>query len=90
MDADFDPEPLAIAMMTLRLRTPDGQWLSDEDQILFDEFWAQATAQPSGDEELLLSMMNLCWYALINLETMSGESTTAWLARIAADVRGVE
>jgi hypothetical protein len=80
---EFD---LAVAMLTLRVNTPAGEWLSDDDFAIFCSLWDQA----EDFEALLLSMMNLAWYALIYLEACSKYlrremSPSEWLRWIAID-----
>lgn len=79
------PEEAAVAMLTLRVEAPAGEWLSGKNETLFFDLWREAESATDGGSDLLLSMLNLAWYALINLSTLTGESEQTWLARIAAD-----
>lgn len=90
MIGDYDYEAAVIAMLTLRLNTPSGEWLSDEDHETFWSYEREAIAAEGAEEAgeaLLLTMMNMAWYALINLASVTGESESSWLQRIAVDLR---
>lgn len=82
---DLDTEALAIAMLTLRVNTPGGKWLGAADDDLFSQMWREAAATENGLEELVLSMMNLAWYALINLAVWTGKDEGTLLAQIVQD-----
>lgn len=77
-------EELAVAMLTLRVDNPDG-WLTADDETVFHSLWTEAESVDA--EGLVLSLINLGWYALINLSAQTGELPGDWLARIAADAR---
>jgi hypothetical protein len=65
-----DTEAIAAAILTLRLNTAAGEWLSPEDEDLVRDMLAEV---PLEDEELvLLSMMNLAWYSLTRLAEVGG------------------
>ena len=82
-DASEKDAALAVAILALRVRTPPGEWLSPEDFSLFSTLVGEAT----DAESLLLSMMNLAWYALMYLAatTPDERSEEEWLQVIAID-----
>jgi hypothetical protein len=65
----FDTDPTAAALLTLRLATPPGALLPPHDERLFHELLGEVPLE--AEEDLLLSMMNLAWYALIRLTETS-------------------
>lgn len=82
---------LATAMLTLRVNTPAGEWLSDGDHNIFASLYKDALDAAGGDaEDLVLSMMNLAWYALMYLEELAGappkRTATEWLQEIATTI----
>lgn len=77
-------DELALAMLTLRVDNATG-WLKPEDETVFHELWREAEALDA--EGLVLSLMNLGWYALINLSAQTDKTPSDWLATIAADLR---
>jgi hypothetical protein len=83
---------LAIAMLTLRVNTPAGDWLSDDDLAVFSDLYRDALAEADGDSEgLVLTMMNLAWYGLIWLEQLSvgtdeERNAAEWLQVLATDL----
>jgi len=89
---DFDYEAATITALTLRINTPLGEWLSDDDLEIVSANMAEAIAA-SGEgwahEYMWLAMMNTAWLALSHLERVSGESQGTWLARIARDLRNL-
>ena len=88
----YDYEAAVTAMLTMRINTPAGEWLSDEDAERFATYQREAIAADGEDwaeEYMLLAMMNTAWCALINLAVLSSESESAWLQRIAIDARDV-
>lgn len=84
----FDYTAAVVAMLTLRINTPTGDWLADEDHDRFWQFVGEAEAAEgveSANEYLLLEMMNMAWEALTRLAAATGEREATWLQRIAAE-----
>jgi hypothetical protein len=79
-------------MLTLRVNTPAGSWLSDEDHAIYVQLFEEAESSPDGVEGLVLSMMNLAWYALIYLSVNANDERSAaeWLRGIAEDLASIE
>ena len=87
---EFDYEAAVVAMLTLRINTPVGEWLNDEDLAVFHALQQEAVdtdGEEWGTEYLLLAMMNTAWLALQHLALLTGESAGVWLQRIALDHR---
>ena len=77
-----------VGMLTLRINTPAGDWLSDEDHERFWRFTLdleEADGTEDANEFLLLEMMNVAWMALAYLAEATGEAESTWLQRIALD-----
>jgi hypothetical protein len=90
MASEFDYEAAVIAMLTLRINTPVGEWLSDKDLEVFGAYQQEAVdtdGEDWGTEYLLLAMMNTAWLAIQHLALLTEESTGTWLQRIAVDIR---
>jgi len=83
----FDPEAIAMSMLTLRVSTPGGTWLGADDERTFNDLW-QETVTHDRTYDVAVELMNLAWYALINLWVVTGRDMRAHLAELAADVRG--
>jgi hypothetical protein len=86
----YDYDAAVAAMLTLRINTPVGEWLSDEDLKLFGEYQQKAIdahGEEWGNEYMLLAMMNIAWLAIQHLANLTGESQSAWLQRLAVEMR---
>lgn len=85
-DDGFAEHRAAVALLTIRLNHPPRDWVGD-DEPLFHQIWNEATPDAEAEEGLLLSMMNLAWYALMYLEATAPErSELEWLQAIALDL----
>ncbi|MDP2711613.1 MAG: hypothetical protein Q8O56_10375 [Solirubrobacteraceae bacterium] len=88
--SDYDYEAAVVGMLTLRINTTPGEWLSDADLEIFGQFQREAIEADGegwGNEYMFLAMMNTAWLALANLATVTGESQNTWLQRIAKELR---
>ncbi|MCU1451926.1 MAG: hypothetical protein JWN46_72 [Acidimicrobiales bacterium] len=85
-----EAEQAAIAMLTLRLAHPVGEWMAEDESLLF-EIWSAGEAKDGG-EGLLLSMMNLAWSAFLELEQSASPRRTAaeWLQLLVSEGLDVE
>jgi hypothetical protein len=73
----YDYEGAAVAFLTLRINTPAGEWLSDADLEIVRANWLQAVEVAGvGDaaEYSELAMLNIAWYALMNLAALTGKT----------------
>jgi hypothetical protein len=90
VSSEYDYEAAVIGMLTLRIKTPVGEWLSDEDLEPFFAYQLDAASVDGADdanESLLLAMMNTAWLAVQHLAALTGEPREQWLQRIALDLR---
>jgi len=88
--SEYDYSAAVLGMLTLRINTPAGEWLSDEDLALFWEYDRNARAadgEEDANEGLLLEMMNAAWLAIQHLAERTGESQSVWLQRLAVEMR---
>jgi len=86
----YDYAALVVAMLTLRINTPVGEWLNDDDVKIYFSYQQEAIdadGEEWGNEYMLLAMMNTAWLAIQHLALLTGESESVWLQRIAQDHR---
>ena len=89
-DDGYDYEAAVIAMLTLRINTTPGEWLSDADLEIFGSYEDEAIAADGEDwahHYMLIVMMNTGWLAIQHLSALTGEPEGTWLQRIAGDLR---
>lgn len=90
-----EPEPHdycadVIAMLTLRINIPPGEWLNDRDAEIFASIHQEAVDVDGAEEAAefeLLAMMNAAWLAIQYLASVTGEAEAVWLERIAVDMQ---
>lgn len=78
-----------MAMLSLRAGAPKGEWLTPENEALFDRLRSEAALTPDGDDGLVLCMMNIAWAALNYLSALAEGPKVGveeWLSRIALDL----
>lgn len=85
VDDDNQVDRIAVAMLTLRINTPPGEWLATADEQVYGDMYREAASFDGGEEYLVLSMMNLAWLALTNLAVQTGQSEQWWLQQFARD-----
>jgi hypothetical protein len=86
----FDYESAAVAMLTLRINTQPGEWLSDDDLKVVGTYETEAIevdGEQWADKYMLAAMMNMAWLAIAHLARRTGESESNWLQRLAMDLR---
>jgi hypothetical protein len=84
----YDYDAAVVGMLTLRINTPIGEWLSDPDFAVYADYYREAVAaegEEDANEYLLLSMMNTAHLAIQYLASLTGETQEVWLQRIAID-----
>jgi hypothetical protein len=86
----YDYDAAVVAMLTLRINTPVGEWLNDADHKRFWAYYDEAVAAEGEEdalERMLLTFVNTAQSAIGHLAGLTGRTSQEWLQQIAVEMR---
>lgn len=88
-DPDFgDITDWALALVTMRVDTPGGEWLPEDYQRAYVQGWAELEARfgaTTASEMAILDLANIATHLVDYLVAVTGQPASVWLQQVRRD-----